>query len=327
MLSLLTPGFSLEQKAMFFRQLATMVASAMPLGHAVQTAGATTKPRLCKYLAARIDAGESLHQAMQAFPSYFTPLEINVVRTGEVSGNLDNQLLELAESLERTWKLQTEITGRLIYPILILHGAVIIPPIALIVEKGIAAYISLVLSILIPVYLLAIVSILIYSNLSKTSAFRYFIDKITSILPFVGPALTTLASSRFLRALSVLYTSGISPDHAIDMAADSSGNSLVTQAILKAHKRTGEGELLSHTLAASGLFPPAVIGLVTSGEEAGRTEEVIGRAATLLEDDAIHKIKKMMAVIPVLLLLVVGTIVGVIVIKHYLDIMRQLFNV
>lgn len=319
-------GFPLNQKSIFYRQLATLVHSAVPINSAVKTAGIQTCPKLANEMSDFISKGHRLSEVLGRYPFYFSPYEVHMVDSGETSGNLDGQLSDLAESLERSWQLKTQIVSKLVYPLLILHCAVFIPPIFLLVTKGLEAYLTLTLGILIPVYLVAAFVFAVYRLASQNSGLRKFFDAVICALPVLGTPFRTMARARFLDAMAKLNEAGFKVDQAIPLAARACGNRAIGDRIEAAHRAVGIGQPVSATLGFGALFPPLVTTLVVSGEESGNVSPLLSKAAEHLEGDFKAQVHRLMTLLPIMLLLLVGAVVGVIVIGQMKAIMAPIMN-
>lgn len=319
-------GFPLNQKSIFYRQLATLVHSAVPINSAVKTAGIQTCPKLANEMSDFISRGHRLSEVLGRYPFYFSPYEVHMVDSGETSGNLDGQLSDLAESLERSWQLKTQIVSKLVYPLLILHCAVFIPPIFLLITKGLEAYLTVTLGILIPVYLVAAFVFTVYRLASQNSGLRKFFDGFICALPVLGTPFRTMARARFLDAMAKLNEAGFKVDQAIPLAARACGNRAIGDRIEAAHRAVGIGQPVSATLGFGALFPPMVTTLVVSGEESGNVSPLLSKAAEHLEGDFKAQVHRLMTLLPILLLLLVGAVVGVIVIGQMKAIMAPIMN-
>ncbi len=320
-------GFPLKKKALFFRQLATMVDAGLPVASATDTAGRQTAPKVTRGLAKLMSQGHPLSEAMQSFPYFFDDYEINMVLSGEQSGDLDGQLNELAASIEWTYNLHQKLKSRLAYPVLVMHAAVFIPPLFLLVTQGLKAYVTIVLSLLIPAYGLAGGLWLAYRLCSMGSAFRYTLDSFLANFPILGAPFRTAAKMRFLDALAKMNHSGMLPDKAIPLAANACGNRSVGDAILRANKRLGVGHSISENLAASKVFKPIEVSMVSTGEESGNTAQLIAKAAEHLRLEYESETHKLMTVFPIFLLMGVGAVVGTICIYMMGNIIAPLTNI
>lgn len=320
-------GFPLKKKALFFRQLATMVDAGLPIGQATETAGRTTAPKVSRDLSSMISQGHPLSGAMKAFPYYFDDYEISMVVAGESAGDLDGQLNSLATSIEWNWSLRQKLVARLAYPILVMHAAVIIPPLFLLVTQGLKAYITLVLSLLLPTYLLVGGLVVLYRLCSLGSSFRALFDSVLINIPILGAPFRTAAKMRFLDALGKMNGAGLLPDRAIPLAAGACGNRGVGDAIIVANKRLGLGHTISDNLTASRQFKAIEVSMVATGEEAGNVSSLLAKAAEHLRLEYETETHKIMTVLPVVLLMLVGTLVGGICIYMMTGVIAPLTNI
>jgi type II secretory pathway component PulF len=301
-------GFPLKKKAIFFRQAATMISSGLAIDRAVSTAGLTTLPEAAK-ISRAITSGSSLSKAMSAYPWLFSEYEIAILNTGETSGTLDRQLQVLADELEQNYRLLQTLKSKLAYPILVAHVAVFVPPLVVLVMQGLKPYLQLTLGTLLPVYLVMGLAWLIH-RLSSQGSLRYLLDTALSLTPILGNVLRLLALVRFTRAMSHLLEAGTLPYHALQLASRACGNSVVESHLYTSFNKLGKDARASEWMQRSGQFNPTIVSLVASGEETGAMAAMFGKAAELLEMEFRDRVHLVMTVLPVLMLLGVGVLVG-----------------
>lgn len=302
-------GFPLKNKTVFFRQLATMITSALPLDRAITTAGTGLLPQ-AREIGQKILAGNSFSQALAAYPLLFTEYEIAMIHTGETSGTLDVQLNVLAKELEQTHQLVSSLKSKMVYPVFVAHFAVFVPSLVVLIKDGVEPYFRLTLGTLIPIYIVLGVLWTGYRLGTTTGSFRYLIDTIINMVPVLGKVLRLLALTRFTRALSHLVDAGTLPYHAFQVAARACGNSWVRSQLYTSYKRCGSDAKLSQMLGLSHLFPITVTSLVESGEETGQMGPMLAKGAELLEMEYRDKVNLIMTILPVMMLLAVGGLVG-----------------
>lgn len=324
MLGALT-GFPLPKKTIFFRQLSTMVSSGLTIDRAVSTAGVGVLPE-AQRIAQKFLTGRTLSQCFSDYPHLFSEYDVAIVATGETSGTLDTQLKVLAGELEQTHKLVQTLKAKLFYPVFVAHMAVFIPPLVLLVKDGPQAYFQLVLSTLLPIYLVMGIGYLGYRLGSSTGTFRYVIDTLLAWVPVLGGVLKVLALTRFVRALSHLVEAGTLPYHAFQVAARACGNGWVRSRLYSAYRKLGQDRRLSEWMELSLLFPPTVVSLVASGEETGQMGPMVAKAAEILEMEYQSKVSLVMTLLPVLMLVAVGALVGFRVVKMMMEIYAPLLQ-
>jgi len=302
-------GFPLKKKTLFFRQLSTMINSALALDRAVVTAGIGLLPQ-APQIAQKLLSGNSFSQSLAQYPHLFSEYEVAIIASGETSGTLDTQLQVLAAELEKTYRLVQLLSSKLFYPAFVAHMAIFIPPIVLLVKDGPQAYFRLTLGTLIPIYLVLGVAFTLYRLGSNTGAFRYVIDTGLAWVPVLGRVLKVLALTRFVRGLSHLIEAGTLPYHAFQVSARACGNSWVRSRLYTSYRKVGQEARLSEWMNESLLFPPMVVSLVASGEETGQPGPMLAKAAELLDMEYQEKVKLIMTLLPVLMLIGVGLLVG-----------------
>ena len=303
-------------KAVFFRQLATMVHSGLPVGRAVKTSSEIGLRAVGATLAKLIEKdGCTLSEAMAKFPHHFSRYEIALVRAGEKSGQLDRQLEELAKSAEQSYQMHKKITSKLVYPVIVAHSVVFLPSLFLLVTEGLAAYLRTVLAILIPAYIVATTLVVTYRLCKQTGGPRRLLDNMLWNIPVICGPVKLGARIRFLSTLSSLIEAGFLPSQAIPLAADSCDNFWLRDRVLMAYERLGKEVALSMVMRISGAFESFELGLVVSGEEAGSFASSLKRASDSLRPDYEAQVHRLMTIFPVLMLFVVGGIVGVVAVK------------
>ena len=308
-------GLSGQTKAVFFRQLSTMINSGLPVGRAVKTSSEIGMQKLGSEIARQVDHGSKLSEAMARYPYHFTAHEIALVKAGEVSGQLDRQLNELATSAELDWQLSRNISSKLVYPVIVAHSVVLLPPLFLLVKDGIQAYLSAVLGILLPVYLVVATFALTYRMFRQHGGPRRVIDGIISSLPIIGAPAKYGARIRFLHTLSNLVDAGFLPSQAVPLAAEACNNYWLRDRVMSAWNAAGREVAISEVMRQSAGFSSFELGLVLSGEEAGSFAQSLKKASESLRPEYEAQVHRLTVMLPIFLLFVVGGLVGVMAVK------------
>jgi general secretion pathway protein F len=259
-------------------------------------------------LGVAVDRGEPLAPEMRGHPQLFSPLEIALVATGESSGRLDSSLRTLAAELERGKKLRNRLLQVGLYPVLLLHAALIIPTLGMVwAPYGFGAYLTVVLTGLLLFWgtLAALASA--HAVFSRSAGY----GRVLLRLPGLGAALLDTAVARFSRALSVLHGAGLPLHRCVFEAAEVSGNGWTRARLASAVPLLEAGSTLSDAIRPAGVLPPQVYGLLATGEQSGDLERSMGRAADLMEERAGHRLARGVAILPILLTLIVGLVVAI----------------
>ena len=320
-------GVSAQKKAIFFRQLSTMVHAGLPVSRGVSTASQGTLPGIGAQMATAIDHGSTLAEALGKFPYHFDRYEVAMAKAGEKAGQLDRQLLELAKTSEQSWALSKQISGKLIYPAIVLHGAIFLPPLFLLVKDGLDTYLKATLPIAFFLYLVVGGALLAYRLFRTHGGPRRLMDHTLSRLPLIGSPMKLSARMRFFDAMGNLIDAGFLPDAAIPLAAESCGNFWLRDMVMEAWNHVGHDSPISEVMRRSRAFSMVETGLVVSGEEAGRFSDTLKKAAETLRPEFDSQVHRLATVLPVILLFIVGGIVGFIAVKSMYGILAPLNSI
>ena len=335
----------LDDLAMFSRQLLTLLESGIPLTRALHTLSYQTTNRdlseVISQTAQSVDSGMSFSDSLMNFPDVFSSMYINMIKSGEVSGNLDEVLKQLSDQLDREKSLRDNIKAATFYPIVVLCFAFVVLIAMLVgvvpifmnyfpegmelpVITKIVMGISNSLRSYWYLYILAVIALVygIRYYLQTPSGSRAW-DRIRFKLPVIGPLLYRVVMARFARIMSTLLPGGIPVLQALETAGPAAGSTLVAESINVTGVKIQEGKNLAVPLEESGIFSPMLVQMVAVGEESGNLPEMLSRVAGFYEEEVATMAKGLASVIEPLLIIVVGCIVAFIVISLYLP----MFNV
>lgn len=326
---------SIEDLALATRQLATLLQAGVPMVDSLsalidQTENKTLKRVLSK-IKTDVNEGSSLGDAMAKHKA-FDHIFVNMVRAGESSGTLDVVLERLADFKEGQAKIRSEISGALMYPIIMVFVGmgnigvlftVVVPRITKIfdhakVQLPIQTRILMFISNTVHDYwwlllLLFAGAVFAFLRWKGSKGGRVQWDTIILMIPVFGPLVRMIAVSRFARTLSTLLASGVSLLTALDIVSNVVDNSRIKKAIDVARDAIREGEDIAAPLKRSKEFPPMVIHMIAIGEKSGQLEQMLNRVAIAYEQRVDVRLKGMMALLSPLLILFMGGAVGFIV--------------
>ena len=328
-------GVSISQLSVMTRQLATLVAAGMPLVESLKALGDQIDHlRLKRVLAEvtdRVNEGTSLADAMRGYPKIFPRLYVNMVASGEVSGNLDLVLERLADLLEAQAALKRKVTAAMTYPImmivlccgvLVLLLAYVVPEItAIFDDQGMVlplpTQIVITLSDILQSYwwLLLISIVLIVGGVRRyieTSAGRRKLDQLRLRLPIIGPLTMKLAVSRFARNLGTMLSSGIELLTALSIVKNIVSNVILEEGIDDAIVGVREGKSLAGELNKAEHYPRLLVHMVAIGEKTGQLEPMLLRAANSYESEVNAVISGLTSILePILIIFLAGIVGGI----------------
>jgi type IV pilus assembly protein PilC len=341
---------NLRNLSVFSRQFATLVASGMPMLRSLYTLEDQTEDEMLKpvigAVRADVEAGSSLHQAMENQPGVFDPLYRSMVRAGEGSGRLEEILERVAHQLEKMDALRRQVKSAMWYPAVVFSLALVvmvvvvtfIVPVFVGIFNEIAAdypeedtalplptQITVAVSdfitgkwfVLIPCIALSVYGFLRWK---KTERGQTRWDQFKLRIPRIGDVVQKVALARWSRTFAGAISAGVPMLQAIQIAGETAGNAVIHGAMDDVYDSVKRGGSISKPLADHEVFPPMVSHMVSVGEESGQLETMLEKIADFYEAEVDAKIKALTSLIEPLMIMIVGSVVGFIVISMYLPI-------
>jgi type IV pilus assembly protein PilC len=288
-----------------------------------------------------METGLSFHEAMAKHPDVFSDLWINLVESGEASGNLAMVLNRLANYLERNSIFKKKVISALIYPIILMVAAMsallfltikIIPTFADLF-KGFNIQLPLLTQILvgisnfirhymIVIFILVIVSIFMLRKYITTKPGRRNFESFLLNLPVFGEFFRVLLIERFTSEMATLVESGVPILYSLEIAEHSVGNLVLGNIISKIKDEVREGRSLAKPLERSGFFDPMAVQMVTIGEEIGELSNMFKRLNTFYQDYVDTFLTRFTSMFEPIMLVFMGIVIGIMVIGMFLPIFQ-----
>ena len=338
-------GVSMKEVAIFSRQLSIMIESNVPPAEAMEALGDQTKNSYFKEIIYEISRdireGSQLSKAMGKHSKIFSFFCVNMVKSGEVSGNLPAILEKVASHLENEYEIRSKVTGAMTYPIVIMVVFVlifivimvfIIPglvevlegtgqelPIATRIIMGISDFFVLYWYLVILLFG-AIVAFFI--KYPKTPEGKDLFDRTLLKIPVLGNFFKSLFLSRFAENFSTLISAGITINEALEVVANLIGNNVYKEAIMKAKNRVIDGESISYVLGQRpDIFSPLLVQMVAVGEKTGKLDSSLDNVVRFYKRETEAFINSLSSIIePVLIIglaLMVGFLVAAVLLPIY----------
>jgi len=288
--------------ALFTRQLATLVRAGLPLEESLLAVSQQTeKPRVQSIVLgvrARVMEGHTLADGFAEFPRVFPEIYRATVAAGEQAGHLDNVLERLADYTEGRDALRQKVVAAMLYPIVLtlLCFAIVsallvyvVPQVVSVFESS-KAKLPLATQVLIAtssflrsygIYLLIalVLAVVLFRRWLRNAEARRRFHRFQLRVPLVGKLARGFNTARFTRTFSILSASAVPVLEALRIAGEVVTNLPMRDAVTEAAARVREGAPIGRSLAASRLFPPMTIHLISSGESSGQLENMLERAA------------------------------------------------
>jgi len=276
--------------------------------------------------------GDSVSAALKKYPKTFPSLYINMIKKGEESGTLEDELKRLAHELEKSIKLKSKIKSALIYPAFVLIAvfglgmsvAIFILPKILPLFRTLNVDLPVTTKILIWVaevfkdhgniiFISSVVGGIFLFWLLKRKFMRPLTHRALVKTPVVGGIVKNIELQRFTRTFGTLLESGLTVDRSLEITIHSTVNVVYKGAIKKTLNRILSGETLVESMKKyPKLFPPIAYRMVGVGEETGSLEETLNYLALFYEEEVDNTTKNLSTVIEPLLLITIGSMVGLV---------------
>lgn len=324
---------SAEDKMAFSVQLANMVSAGLPLVQALHIImQQTTNPKFYGVLQSvyhDLEEGmafsDSLEKHSKVFPPYFT----SSVHAGEVSGQLGTVLERVASFTEHDMEVKQNMQAAMTYPIiLIVVGTGIVFFIVTgVIPSFVSTFIRIGIELPLPTQILYNLSIFLKTRwvflllgigifvvlfrMSKaTSIGKLCYDRIKLNIPFMGPMIEKFDLSRFARTLGMLLGCGVPILQSINIVQKNVDNKVFADATDIVHEKVRQGIKVADALRDAKVFPLDLIQMVAVGEETGRLDQLLNRLGDYYDTTARYAVKKFMAMLEPVFLIVLGSFIA-----------------
>lgn len=344
--SFFSPKVKSKDLQIFTRQFATLINAGIPVVDSLKILSEGLRPGLLKEASAQvkssIEGGRRLADSMAQVPSVFDKLYCNMIQAGEEAGILDGILQRLAVYMEKSEKIKGQVKGALVYPAVIIAVAicVITGILVFIIPKFMEFFASsgqkppMLTQMVVDlshsltshwyVYLIFLVGVpILLKQYGSTPDGRDTYDRLFFKAPIFGEVIQKSAIARLTRTLGTLLSSGVGLIEAIDIAAKTSGNVVIEQALLRCKESVTSGRTFGAPLGREKAFPEMVVQMISIGEQSGTMDVMLGKIADFYEDEVETAVKTMTSLLEPLLMVVLGGIIAVLVIAMYLPIFNM----
>lgn len=317
------------------KNLSAMLTAGLSISRALaviqRQAGKRRMAQIAAHLAQTVEQGSSFHEALAQYPKVFPPLFISMAQAGEESGSLSESLDTVGTQLERTAELIRKVKGAMIYPSIVISAVIIIAILMLMYVVPVLTKTFVSLHVKVPLATRVIVGIsnalinnialsllVIFGSVAGLITFvrsprgSALILRASLFLPAIGELVRETYAARAARTLSSLLSAGVPVLEALSITKAVIHAPLFANVVSEAEEKVRKGEPLSSSFAAHPkIYPLLMSDMLSVGEETGKVAQMLGQIADFYEKDVAEKTKDLSTIIEPLLMLFIGTMVGI----------------
>ena len=326
-----------KDRITFTRQMATLIGAGLPLATSLRTVIEQTQNKSMKAIVeeilAGVESGKSLHEAFSHHPDVFNGVYLALIQAGETSGTLDMALKRLADQEEKDAAMMSRIRGALVYPAIILVVIIavlafmmiaVVPQVEDLYEDmhqelpGLTKFLVDITNFfgqfwwVILIILVATIGGMYYS-VKRTAFGRKAMDTVKISAPIFGALFKKLYVSRFARTCEMMLATGVPMLDSVKISIEAVNNVVVEEEYSKALEIIKSGKPLSESLKEREYMLPLVHQMASIGEESGKIDEMLGKAAQVYENELDEQINNISTMIEPILMVIMAGLIGVVV--------------
>jgi type IV pilus assembly protein PilC len=317
----------------FSRQLAVFITAGIPILEALDSITEEMGNKKFRAVLAdmgqRLQSGSTFADSAAMHPEAFPDFYVGILRSAELTGSLDEVLVQLSDYIERELAARRRITGALTYPFAVLGLSVVVVivltafvlprfetfftslnaklPLATRILLDIAHFITHRWYVIVGVLLVFVLTGVLASTTARGRSMR---DGVLLRTPVVGDLIRFAVLERFCRILSSMVSSGVPLPDALAVTTDAVHNAVYHRGLVTVREAMVRGEGLASPLAATSLFPAAARQMFKVGEATGTLDTQLKTAATFFDRELEFKLKRFTDLFEPAVIIFVGIVVG-----------------
>lgn len=315
------------------RQMSVFVRSGVSVLEALAVLSEETTDKLLRSaltgMRVNLESGSRFSEAAALHPELFPSYSVEVLRSAELTGNLDVVLEQLGEYLDREIETEHKVKSALAYPLIVMVLAIFVSVVLVtyVLPKFRTFFTSLHATLPLPTRMLlalakwisswgiltgVVIVALVFGAVigSRTPKGKELKDKVVLKVPVIGNLIHTSIIERFCRLLASMTVAGVALPEALAVTTAATNNTVFRRGLTEARASMMRGEGMAGPLAATGLFPGAARQMFAVGESTGNLDEQLQAAANYLDRELDYKIKRFTTYIEPAVIIAVGLIVG-----------------
>lgn len=340
-----TNKVSAKQRIIFTRQFATLIGAGLPLSASLRMVAEQTEDKptraMIEDVLAQVEGGKTLHAAFSQYPEVFNKVYLSLIAAGEASGTLDVSLKRLADQQEKDAAMISKIRGAMTYPAIVLFVIVVVIIFMMVavvpqvenLYKDVGEKLPVATAILVAVsnfvlnfwwFILILLGIAIwfFVQFRKTDVGQKWLAQFKLNVPIFKGLFQRLYNARFARTAQMLLSAGVPMLEAMGIAGEAMNNMILEGEITEAAAMVRSGKPLSVALKDKPYILPLVPQMAATGEQSGKIDEMLGKAAKVYEDELDERIAAISTMIEPILMVVLALAAGGIVMAVLFPIYR-----
>ncbi|QCJ43629.1 type II secretion system F family protein [Bacillus sp. S3] len=326
----------LQHFVIYLRQFATLIKAGVTVVDATSILAFQTESKALKKALLKVEQalreGNPLSEAVAKHKKIFNQMFINLVKAGEVSGNLDETLDRLADHFEKQHFTRQKIVSALAYPAVVGFVAIavvifllvaVVPTFVTMFDDmggdlpGITKFV-LAASELMQVYwwliaLLILIMVCVITYLKQNKQTKYYLDYFLLKMPIFGNLMQKAALARMMRTLSSLFSSSVPILQSMSIVEKVVENEVLAKVIRESRDSLEKGRSMTEPMQQHWAFPPLVTNMIAIGEETGALDAMLSKIAEFYEKEVETGTDRLKSLIEPIMIVVLAGLVGTIV--------------
>lgn len=327
------PRIKRESVMHLSRQIAAFLRAGLPILEAVHTIGAENENSSVRRMMNEVEdglrSGERFSECLDKFPKVFPPFYRGIVRSAELTGELDTVLARLSGYIERDLEARRKLKSAMMYPLIVSAMSMVTVLILAIyvLPKFQDFFADLDAELPLPTRILmsttgflgdwwwaiaggiAAVTVL-FIAVTRTAAGKYARDAFLLKVPVLGVTIQYALVERFCRILGSMVGAGVNLTDGLAVTTEALRNRVYVKRLGEVSEQILEGQGIAGPLARTGLFPGTATQMLRVGEDTGSLDTQLEVTAEYYETELDYKIAKLTALFEPLVIVVMGLVVG-----------------
>lgn len=331
--SRLTNRVSGKQRIIFTRQFATLIGAGIPLANSLRMVAEQTEDKptrdMVEDLLAQVESGKTLYQAFWRYPEVFNKVYLALIAAGEASGTLDVSLRRLADQQEKDANMMSKIRGAMTYPaivLLVIIVVIIFMMVAVVPQvenlyrdlgeelpgltQLLVSLSNFVMNFWWFIFLIVAFFVWFFIQFNRTSTGKRVMSKVKLNVPLFKGLFQRLYNARFARTVQMLLSAGVPMLDSIQISSEAMNNVILEEEMQEVAQVVRSGKPLSVALKGKPYILPLLPQMAATGEQSGKIDEMLGKAAKVYEDELDERIAAISTMIEPILMVVLAVVAG-----------------